>query len=451
MNTVNDLKVAKGLKLVQINCRSIYGKIDEMRYLFNDIDILSCSETWLSDIITDNMIGISNMEVFRWDRQNGYANGVTKKKGGGVACYINNRLNVDCQIMKDLTFTTNDIELLCLKCVHSFGKKFYVMSLYRPPDGSLENFIDILNNILDNSPFGNTELWLMGDLNIDFLKRHDNKTKKLYDFLRLNGLKQYITTATRLTGFGRSCIDFIISNIDEDLITSCGTLNDVISDHYPTFVCVKKSRNSSLYTKTKGRTYRNYDKIAFQNLIKSENWEFFYALTNPNDLWDFILATIKTHLDIMCPLKYIRFRTNSPPWITQDVIEMINDRNVCYRKAKASADLEDLKNAKHLRNQTNIFIKTAKSNFIKDSLEQNKDNPKKFWRILNDSLLKGNKENPHITFEKGDGEYTGIPDACNYINSHFANIGTCLHDKFKDTVSLDSFNELYNIPTAEDE
>ena len=91
---------------------------------------------------------------------------------------------------------------------------------------------------------GNNDLWLLGDFNIDFLKRQDNKTKKLHEFLRTNGLKQHITTPTRLTGFGKSCIDFIISNIDDRRVVSCGTLNDVISDHLPVYICSKKTRNN---------------------------------------------------------------------------------------------------------------------------------------------------------------------------------------------------------------
>ena len=82
----------------------------------------------------------------------------------------------------------------------------------------------------------------MVDFNIYFLKRHDIKTKKRFECLWLNGLKQHISVPTRLTGFGKSCIDFIISNVDATDIVSCGTLNDVISDHLPVYMCVKKTQ-----------------------------------------------------------------------------------------------------------------------------------------------------------------------------------------------------------------
>ena len=39
-----------------------------------------------------------------------------------------------------------------------------------------------------------------------------------------------------------------------------GVLCDVISDHHPTFICVKKQRPKPEYAKIKGRTYKDYDK-----------------------------------------------------------------------------------------------------------------------------------------------------------------------------------------------
>ena len=132
MDNINVLSKAKGLKVVHLNCRSIYGKIEEIKYLYRDVDFLSCSETWLTDMISDEMVSIPNMEIFRWDRENGIPNGVTKHKGGGVACYINNRLNLDCQIVTNLTFTNSDIELLSLRLERNYLSCQYTAPLMVP-------------------------------------------------------------------------------------------------------------------------------------------------------------------------------------------------------------------------------------------------------------------------------------------------------------------------------
>ena len=36
-------------------------------------------------------------------------------------------------------------------------------------------------------------------------------------------------------------------------------------------------------------------------------------------------------------IKYIRVRTNSPPWITQEIVEAINDRNLLFNNGTTSS------------------------------------------------------------------------------------------------------------------
>ena len=449
INNVRDLKQAKGFKIVQINCRSILNKIVEIRYLYDDVDILICTETWLTDKIPDHMIEIAEMDLFRWDRQNGYARGVTKSRGGGVACYVNKRLHLDCHVLVDLTLTTSDIELLTLRCVYSYGKITHVMSLYRPPEGSIDAFFEILSGITEQLP--EKELWILGDFNIDFLKRTDPKTKKLIEFLRINSLRQHINGPTRLTGFSRSCIDLAISNVPINLIVSSGTLVDIISDHMPIYICIKKQRNTAKFQKIKGRTYRNYNKDILQALITNDNWDRFFELYNPTDLWNFILKIIENHVNVMCPIKFMRIRTNSPPWITQDVIEAINDRNSLYTQFKNTRNPIDLSLARRARNRVNKLMQFSKAGYIKETLNQHKDDPKKFWRVLNENLLKGEMRSSDITFNKGNDEYTNIDDSCEFMNSHFAGIGKKLYEQFNTDLLLENYTCMYNLDNSDEE
>ena len=64
MTTVGELKGFKGLKLVHMNCRSILNKIDEISYIYGDMDILACTETWLHKAIPNHMVDIPSMCLF---------------------------------------------------------------------------------------------------------------------------------------------------------------------------------------------------------------------------------------------------------------------------------------------------------------------------------------------------------------------------------------------------
>ena len=132
------------------------------------------------------------------------------------------------------------------------------------------------------------------------MKRISGNTKKAIEFSRVYGLKQLIETTTHLNDFEGSCIDLIFTNCQ--FVFSSGVLNDVVSDQYPIYVCVKKPREVKKYAKIMGRSYNAYEKEAFCTLLRNDDWNQLYETDDPNDAWDIILNKMNTHLGIMCPI-----------------------------------------------------------------------------------------------------------------------------------------------------
>ena len=64
--------------------------------------------------------------------------------------------------------------------------------MYRPPQGDIDSFIQHLENVFDNIDLDNIELFIMGDLNVDFLDKKDPKCKKLIELIKPLGLRQVI-------------------------------------------------------------------------------------------------------------------------------------------------------------------------------------------------------------------------------------------------------------------
>jgi len=75
------------LCLAHLSCRSLLCKLDEVLsfYHVNVVDIMTFSETWLGDSVTDLEVCPSNnnFSVFRRDRN---------RRGGGVAILISNQI-----------------------------------------------------------------------------------------------------------------------------------------------------------------------------------------------------------------------------------------------------------------------------------------------------------------------------------------------------------------------
>ena len=250
------MEALKGFKIVHLNCRSLYAKLTQLELLFGYTDVLCLTETWLHEAFSDDILTIQGKKLFRWDRINGRDNGVTKSRGSGLACYLDNSISTDSQILTHLCVTTPDIELLTLKISCKGHKIRYVITVYRPPDGDIETFFHTLENVLLQNNFDNKEVWITGDFNIDYLKRTYKNTKKAIEFARVYGLRQLIKDATHLTGFTKSCIDLMFTNAC--FVSNSGVLDDVISDHFPIFACIKKKREIKTCTWIRARTYTAY-------------------------------------------------------------------------------------------------------------------------------------------------------------------------------------------------
>ena len=79
----------KGLKIIQLNTRSITNKLDQIRLMLpkKSIDILAITETWLDNSWTDNELVVSGYNLFRRDRETA--------QGGGIIIYTHNSLSAE--------------------------------------------------------------------------------------------------------------------------------------------------------------------------------------------------------------------------------------------------------------------------------------------------------------------------------------------------------------------
>ena len=88
----------------------------------------------------------------------------TKSKGSGVCLYVNNSLNYN--IINDLSLCTDYIETLFIE-ITSIQDHIVIGVVYRPPNGSIDQFNeayeDILNKIIDKKAY------ILGDFNINLL------------------------------------------------------------------------------------------------------------------------------------------------------------------------------------------------------------------------------------------------------------------------------------------
>lgn len=229
---MNFIRNTNGFKIMSWNVRSMLKKMSEIEACITKIqpDVVCLVETWLNNSTAVSAISIPSYNLFRMDRHT---------RGGGLCIFINNKLDCDVDKYSHLNVCNSDIELCVLQIQLPQSKPFVFITCYRPPQGNIDDALSSIKLASTAIP-SCAELFIVGDINIDYSKAKSPSCTKLKSFECSTQLKQYIKTPTRITDKGSTLIDHIYSS-SPHLICG-GTLNINLIDHLPCFVFRKKAK-----------------------------------------------------------------------------------------------------------------------------------------------------------------------------------------------------------------
>ena len=139
--------------------------------------------------------------------------------------------------------------------------------------------------------------------------------------------------------------------------------------------------------------------------------------------WSFIHDSITAVLDLMCPIRNFKITNYRLDWMTKEFIEQVKDRDYFYAKAKRYGDVDAWNIAKFLRNACNSNKRQAKGEFFLSELKQNKNNAKKFWKVIKEAIPSDKHPSRYeVSLNNGD-DRIGRKTVVNYINDYFINVG----------------------------
>ena len=421
IDSITKLGEQKGLKFLNLNVRSLFKKIDQCRLWCSneDVDIISFSETWLNKTIPDSALSIDGYQCIRQDRN---LRNTRKTKGGGLVTYVHDRHSDKIQELPELSITNSNCEALWTKLTMPHSRDIIFCNIYRPPNGKIKTFLEYLEECLSSINTDKSDIFIMGDVNVDYSSKQTANYKKLSFFIKSNQLEQKISCSTRTTCKSATILDLVITN--SKYVSNAGTLPSYFSDHQPIFVVKKKTRDNRPKVTFEGRTYKNFNVEEFKTILSRKAWVNIIDFTSVEKAWQTLFKEIVKELDLMCPRKKFKTRSKKPAWMDHHLIEQMKDRDYFYRKAKRTGEIDDWNIAKHLRNTVNASIRQAKANYIIGELETSKDDPKKFWRIIKSVFpSKQNKTKKGLSLVDNDGCPVKSAEVPNYVNDYFVNIG----------------------------
>ena len=356
---------------------------------------------------------------------------INTKKGGGVLMYIRDSITWGDENVKFLNRGKAFLEIQWNDIINEKCKNFIIANAYRPPDGNISDFRDFIEAAFSAIDLSKNDVFLIGDLNLDYLDSKVAGVKELKLLLKQFGFSQLIKGPTRFTANRNSCLDLICSNSNSIAHSQVCDVN--ISDHEMVLVTRRHIKFKDKKPSFIGRSYVNYNKANFINKLSNMDWNPIILGNDVNYSWDLLIKRIKTIIDQTCPLKRFKVKVTNKPWITLKLIEQIKDKDRALKKAKKTQKGDDWVHARRLRNDCLKAVRNAKSNFIKNELNTHAKDPKKFWENITSILPTNSKTNNLIKLkDQTTHEIICEEKTPQYINEFFSGIGDKLATKLNE-------------------
>ena len=105
-----------------------------------------------------------------------------------------------------------------------------------------------------------------------------------------------------------------------------------------------------------------------------------YSSFDSNETVEKFNTILTQIIDDNAPLKTIRIKNSTQPWINNEILEAMHERDrILYHSNRNKANEELRIQFNKLRNEVITKTRQAKNSYFSNKIEENKDNPKKLW------------------------------------------------------------------------
>jgi len=432
----NFAKMNNSFSCFNLNIASLNKHHEELQSLMHDLN-------FCFDII--NLCEIRNLHLENFsDLFPGYSfvyRPPKEKNTGGVAMYINSKLNYT--ILNEFVIDNPHIDTLCIKVSYNGTKELIICNIYRHHSISIKDFNDIFKAFLKRFDIIATPVVLVGDFNINLLNQQSKQINDFYEETIFNDFTQAIKSYTRVTHNTSSLIDHVyFKNINKQSIIA-GTILTDLSDHFSTFLILKGNR---IYNKNEQPLRRIYSKVnmkKFSDSLPTAMNKFLNDIDifNSEESWSAFINALKSLIDKSFPsTKFSRSKQRDKDWMSSEIKKECKLKEKLYKnylKNKTDYRLNKYQVQKRIVN--NMICKAKRSYYEK--YFDNDLNNKQLWNFVNKNKLKCNIIHEVIINNKKESNPISIS---NSFNKYFSSIGPTLAEKISTTKSFEDFLQIPN-------
>ena len=400
--------------LINYNIRSFHSNF---RYFGPIVEkckpkILVLTETWFTSEYQEDIPNYDSHHSIR-----------TSRPSGGVTVYVDS--HYDSKKVCELSYVNTDIEVCTVECKLD-TEVLYVISIYRPHSGTIDNLTSELERILNSTIFRNRRCIITGDLNLNLLIENSSHNR----FIELLNSHHFFSLITEPTRFcpndtvQPTLLDHIWYNTP-NLVNSGVVPSFDFMDHRPTFFqfpsletnACKKDDN----IKITFRLNNDENKNSFREKLCDFNWA---SIASPDV--SIYAKNISDSLDaIYCscfPLKtkLVPKRKAINPWFTPKLRELIRLKSFYCDLLKTGVITKAENN--RFKNSVKSIIDKTKLEYYKNLFKKSMGNARATWKNLNDVMGRINCQNKLKCIVQDGEEIVDDKKIADAFNNYFYNI-----------------------------
>ena len=431
IDTFRDLKQNfehNGLSIVCFNIRSFNRNAEEfLSYLAcceHDFDVIVLTETWAKDETHDlcHIPGYLSAHNFRNNR-----------KGGGVSIFVKDIYKIE--VLDQVNISNETLESAGLTISYNdnnndnTNKKINILGIYRPPDGNVHTFTDLIDNVINHNSLTMTETIITGDFNICLLnENHSMITSNFINMMRANFFRPIITRPTRFKENTATVIDHIwvnsVTKIDGHIFY-CN-----ITDHCPIFCRLNVpfiEKNDRIRIKFRDMSQTNRQK--YDEMLRNINWNHHLSsITDTNRQTLNLIELLENCYNLCFPImtKLIGIKRLQKPWITKGLLKSIQTKHKLYVRVR-QRNLDAHVYNRYCNTLTHLR-RTAKISYFHKKFDTNKQDLKQTWSVINSTIKPAKNYATVIKLYYNNEILTDPNKIAEALNIHFSGVGKTLKD-----------------------
>lgn len=170
---------------------------------------------------------------------------------------------------------------------------------------------------------------------------------------------------------------------DNDKISRSGVITVGVSDHLLTY-CTRKIKREVInkHNSVKLRSLKHYSKQVLDLKLLDINWNDVFDCNSVEEAWLFFKRKFMAVIDGIAPVKEIRVKQRTEPWMSSEILHMISERDAALRRFRRSGEESEYKQYIHLRNKIQFVKSKSKMEYFESKVSEYQNKPKQLWQTL---------------------------------------------------------------------